>query len=103
MARSREVGNDGWVEHRPAAFLDRDGTINVAKGSVHAIRDWPFITGAIDGLRVLQSMGFESAAVKRYFEEHLRCKADHTHRLFALLQLSLWGRWLRDAGPGPTS
>jgi asparagine synthase (glutamine-hydrolysing) len=41
-------------------------------------------------------LGLNRKEVDRYLGEHLRGRADHTHRLFALLQLSLWGRWLRD-------
>ncbi|GAB4110606.1 MAG: asparagine synthase (glutamine-hydrolyzing) [Phycisphaeraceae bacterium] len=41
-------------------------------------------------------LGLEKNEVRRYLDEHLGCKADHTHRLFALLQLYLWADWLRE-------
>jgi asparagine synthase (glutamine-hydrolysing) len=47
---------------------------------------------------VLASLGIDPKPVKRLFDEHTQAKADHTHRLFALLQLSLWGCWLKDTG-----
>lgn len=41
-----------------AVFLDRDGTIIADKGYVHKIADLSFLPGAIEGLRLLQEMGF---------------------------------------------
>jgi asparagine synthase (glutamine-hydrolysing) len=43
----------------------------------------------------LDAMGFERAAVQRFYDEHTQGRADHTHRLFALLELALWGDWLK--------
>ncbi len=43
----------------------------------------------------LDGMGLNRKEVTRYLDEHQRGRADHSHRLFALLQLSLWGRWLQ--------
>ena len=45
--------------------------------------------GQLDGL------GFDRRAIRRYFEDHIEQRSDHSHRLFALLQLSLWTQWLR--------
>ena len=42
----------------------------------------------------LESLGLEMAPVRRWFEQHNAREADHTHRLFGLLQLSLWSQWL---------
>ncbi len=42
----------------------------------------------------LDAMGFERNAIVRLVDEHVQHKADHTHRLFALLDLAIWGRWL---------
>jgi len=47
----------------------------------------------------LSSIGIESKAVKRLFDEHVEERKDHTHRLFALLSLSLWSRWLESREP----
>ena len=41
-----------------AIFLDRDGTINVDYGYVHEIDKLEFIPGVIEGLKILQDMGY---------------------------------------------
>lgn len=47
----------------------------------------------------LDELGLARSEVKRYFDEHVSEQADHTHRLFALLGLSLWAKWLKDPQP----
>ena len=42
----------------------------------------------------LDALGLDSAAVRSYYDQHTSRRADHTHRLFALLELSLWADWL---------
>ncbi|MEX0744421.1 MAG: asparagine synthase (glutamine-hydrolyzing) [Phycisphaeraceae bacterium] len=42
----------------------------------------------------LARLGVDERIARRYFDEHVTGRADHTHRLFALLQLALWRRWL---------
>lgn len=41
-----------------AAFIDRDGVINVESAFVHRIEDFVFLPGAIDALRRLQAAGY---------------------------------------------
>lgn len=41
-----------------AVFLDRDGTINVDYGYVYRPQDFHFIDGVIDGLSILQDLGY---------------------------------------------
>ena len=41
-----------------AIFLDRDGTINVDYGYVYKVRDFKFIDGAIEGLKILNDLGY---------------------------------------------
>lgn len=41
-----------------AAFLDRDGVINVDHGYVHRPEDFTFIDGVFEGCRHLQSLGY---------------------------------------------
>ncbi len=41
------------------------------------------------------SLGLDSTLIETCLDQHLRSQADHTHRLFALLQLSLWANWLK--------
>lgn len=44
-------------EHTIAAFIDRDGTINVDKGHVHRVEDLEYIPGALDALRLASDHG----------------------------------------------
>ncbi|MEL7087541.1 MAG: asparagine synthase (glutamine-hydrolyzing), partial [Planctomycetota bacterium] len=48
----------------------------------------------------LESLGLSPAPIRRWFDEHQAQTADHTHRLFGLLQLSLWAAW-RETLPVP--
>ncbi|MBR4085145.1 MAG: HAD family hydrolase [Lachnospiraceae bacterium] len=41
-----------------AVFLDRDGTINIEKHYLYKIEDFEFILNAIEGLKLLQQMGY---------------------------------------------
>jgi D-glycero-D-manno-heptose 1,7-bisphosphate phosphatase len=43
---------------RRAAFLDRDGVINVDPGYVHRIEDFEFVAGALDACRQLVQRGW---------------------------------------------
>lgn len=42
----------------------------------------------------LDTLGIRHRPVKQMFDEHVQGVCDHTHRLFALLQMSLWVDWL---------
>lgn len=41
-----------------AVLLDRDGTINVDYGYVYKIKDFKFIDGVIEGLKILNDLGY---------------------------------------------
>ena len=43
---------------RPAAFLDRDGVINLDHGYVHRWEDFEFVPGVVDGLKRLHAAGY---------------------------------------------
>jgi D-glycero-D-manno-heptose 1,7-bisphosphate phosphatase len=43
---------------RPAAFLDRDGTLNVEKNYLYRIEDWEWIPGAVDAIAQLNDAGY---------------------------------------------
>jgi asparagine synthase (glutamine-hydrolysing) len=42
----------------------------------------------------LTRLGLKQAPIDRMIDQHVHCKVDHTHRLFALLALSIWQDWL---------
>jgi D-glycero-D-manno-heptose 1,7-bisphosphate phosphatase len=46
------------ASRRKAAFIDRDGVINVDSGFVYRIEDFVFLRGAIEALRQLQAAGY---------------------------------------------
>jgi D-glycero-D-manno-heptose 1,7-bisphosphate phosphatase len=53
--------NEKWVMDNKkikAAFLDRDGVINIDKGYVYKIEDFEFKDGIFELLKLLQSIGF---------------------------------------------
>ena len=43
---------------QPAAFLDRDGVVNIDHGYVHRWEDFEFVPGVVDGMRRLQAAGY---------------------------------------------
>jgi D-glycero-D-manno-heptose 1,7-bisphosphate phosphatase len=47
----------------PAAFLDRDGVINVDSGYVGCWEDFEYLPDAIEGLTMLQKLGFKLVVV----------------------------------------
>ena len=46
--------------------------------------------------RDLAGMGLERDVMEDYVQEHMEKKADHTHKLFAMLQLAIWLKWMRE-------
>jgi D-glycero-D-manno-heptose 1,7-bisphosphate phosphatase len=51
------------ASRRRAAFLDRDGVINVDHGYVHRIEDFEFIAGALDAAAQLARLGYALVVV----------------------------------------
>jgi D-glycero-D-manno-heptose 1,7-bisphosphate phosphatase len=43
---------------RPAAFLDRDGVVNLDRGYVFRAGDFEFVPGTLDAARALKELGF---------------------------------------------
>ena len=59
-----------------AVFLDRDGTINVDKSYLNKIKEFEYLPGVIEGLRMLQDAGFiliivtnQSGIARGYYSE----------------------------------
>jgi D-glycero-D-manno-heptose 1,7-bisphosphate phosphatase len=51
------------AELRAAAFIDRDGVINVDRHYVHRIEDFEVLPGVVQGLRLLAQQGFALVVV----------------------------------------
>jgi rfaE bifunctional protein nucleotidyltransferase chain/domain len=61
---------------KKAAFLDRDGVINIDKGYVYLWEDFEFLPGAIEGMKYLQAGGYslviitnQSGLARGYYSE----------------------------------
>lgn len=59
-----------------AIFLDRDGTINVEKNYLYRIEEFEYISGVIEGLKILQELDFrliiitnQSGIARGYYTE----------------------------------
>ena len=55
--------NSNASRKRRAAFLDRDGVINIDQGYVHRREDFEFVPGVLDGARRLHDLDFALVVV----------------------------------------
>jgi len=47
----------------------------------------------------LGDLGIHRPAVEQMWSDHLQQQADHTHRIFGLITLSMWRSWLDHPSP----
>lgn len=83
---------------RKAAFIDRDGVINVDSAFLHRVEDLVFLPGAVEGLQRLQAAGYllvvitnQSGIARGFYTEadYLKLTAAMQQRLLAAgVQLS---------------
>jgi D-glycero-D-manno-heptose 1,7-bisphosphate phosphatase len=52
------VGTAAPQPRRKAAFIDRDGVINVERGFLHRVEEFVFLPGAVESLQWLQAAGY---------------------------------------------
>lgn len=79
------------AEARPAAFIDRDGVINVERHHVYRIEDFEILPGVVAGLRRLADHGYALVVVTnqagiakgKYGPEDYQRLCDHMRALFA--------------------
>ncbi|MEX0778054.1 MAG: asparagine synthase (glutamine-hydrolyzing) [Phycisphaeraceae bacterium] len=49
----------------------------------------------------LAQLGLSRSLIETWLQEHTIGRVDHAHRLFALLTLAIWARWLKHPAPPP--
>jgi D-glycero-D-manno-heptose 1,7-bisphosphate phosphatase len=73
------------MTRRPAAFLDRDGVLNVDHGYVHRPEQLEWIAGAPESVRLLNEAGYyvlvitNQSGVARGFFDEMAVKSFHAH------------------------
>lgn len=98
----------GLLRQIAAKFLPREIVKRPKQGFALPIGQWfktqlrdpsydLFTSGTLD------SMGLNESVARKLLDEHVNEQADHTHRLFALLELTIWKQWVDHPTPPPPS
>jgi asparagine synthase (glutamine-hydrolysing) len=88
------------AEHLPAEILNRRKMgFAVPIGRWFAGELKPMLARHLLDGPELTDLGFSRPALERLIEDHAAGRADHTHRLFALLTLAVYLRWLERPEP----
>ena len=78
-------GHAGAGVRRPAAFLDRDGVLNVDHGYAHRPEQLEWVEGAAEAVRLLNEAGYyvlvvtNQSGVARGFFDEAAVKSFHAH------------------------
>lgn len=79
------IATDSNSPRRPAAFLDRDGVLNVDHGYVHRPEQLEWVAGAPESVRLLNEAGYyvlvitNQSGVARGFFDEAAVKSFHAH------------------------
>ncbi len=84
-----------------AIFLDRDGVVNVDKEYVHKVEDFEFERGAVKGLKILQTLGYQLIIVTGqsgigrgyYSEREYRKFMNHLYAQLARHKINIDGEY----------
>jgi len=85
IVRKTDSNSVSRMARRPAAFLDRDGVLNVDHGYVHRPEQLEWITGAPESVRLLNEAGYyvlvitNQSGVARGFFDEAAVKSFHAH------------------------
>jgi len=80
------------LPHGTTQRAKRSFTLPIGAWFRDTLRD-PLHDHLLDG--TLDEIGLKRAAIEVLLEDHGSARADHAHRLLALLSLKLWRQWLR--------
>lgn len=81
----RDGGHDRAGMRRPAAFLDRDGVLNVDHGYAHRPEQLEWVEGAAEAVRLLNESGYyvlvvtNQSGIARGFFDEAAVKSFHAH------------------------